>query len=300
LPDLEIKLICIWFHFLLTHDLAMPAIKLVEVYMKPYLPLAACAAMIAALVSPARMSAEDNDFHHEHRVRHVLLLSIDGMHAVDYLNCVNGVEGANDGQPYCPNLAALGRHAVNYTATSTSKPSDSFPGLMTIVTGGTPKTMGVYYDVAYDRSLDAPAKTTGNGVAAGTCTPFALPTGTRTEYEEGIDIDQTKLNGGAPGASLTDGGIASIDPKRLPRDPSSGCAPVYPWNFIRTNTIFGVIHNAGGYTAWSDKHPAYSAVAGRGGLLDDYYAPEINSNVIALPGVSTSEGVSCSTVRDPG
>lgn len=268
--------------------------------MKPYLPLAACAAMIAAFVSPARMLAEDNDSHHEHHIRHVLLLSIDGMHAVDYLNCVNGVEGANDGQPYCPNLAALGHHAANYTAASTSKPSDSFPGLMTIVSGATPKTMGIYYDVAYDRSLDAPAKTTGNGVAAGACTPYALPTGTRTEYEEGIDIDQTKLNGGAPGASPTDGGIASIDSKRLPRDPSSGCAPVYPWNFIRTNTIFGVIHNAGGYTAWSDKHPAYSAVAGRGGLLDDYYAPEINSNVIALPGVSTSEGISCATVRDPG
>jgi hypothetical protein len=40
--------------------------------------------------------------------------------------------------------------------------------------------------------------------------------------------------------------------------------PVYPWNFVRTNTIFGVIHAAGGYTAWSDKHPAYSAVSGPG------------------------------------
>jgi hypothetical protein len=27
------------------------------------------------------------------------------------------------------------------------------------------------------------------------------------------------------------------------------------------NTIYGVIHAAGGYTAWSDKYPAYSAVA---------------------------------------
>ena len=59
--------------------------------------------------------------------------------------------------------------------------------------------------------MTRPAKTTGNGLGAGPCTPFAAPTGTTTEYEEGIDIDQTKLNGGAPGASLTDGGIASID-----------------------------------------------------------------------------------------
>ena len=98
---------------------------------------------------------------------------------------------------------------MNYVAASTSKPSDSFPGLMTIVTGATPRTMGIYYDVAYDRWF-APQITTGNGLAGGTCTPGVFP-GTTTEYEEGIDIDQTKLNGGAPGASLTDGGIASID-----------------------------------------------------------------------------------------
>jgi hypothetical protein len=267
--------------------------------MKPCLLFAASAAIAAALITPARLTAED-DSHGEHRIKHVLLLSIDGMHAVDFLNCANGVEGVNGGEPYCPNLSALGHNAINYTAASTSKPSDSFPGLMSIVTGATPKTMGIYYDVAYDRSLDAPAKTTGNGVAAGPCTPFTVPTGTTTEYEEGIDLDQTKVNGGAPGAGLTDGGIASIDPKRLPRDPAAGCAPVYPWNFVRTNTIFGVIHAAGGYTAWSDKHPAYSSVAGPGGVLDDFYAPEINSNVIALPGVKTSEGVSCATVRDPG
>ena len=42
----------------------------------------------------------------------------------------------------------------------------------------------------------------------------------RPEFEEGIDIDQSLLNGGAPGASLTDGGIASIDPQKLIRDPA--------------------------------------------------------------------------------
>ena len=267
--------------------------------MKPYVLLAASAAVLAALTTPMHVTAEDNSSG-EHRIKHVLLLSIDGMHAVDFLNCTNGITGVNGGEPYCPNLAALGHNAINYTAASTSKPSDSFPGLMSIVTGATPKTMGIYYDVSYDRSLDAPAKTTGNGLAAGPCIPFTTPTGTTTEYEEGIDIDQTKVNGGAPGAGLTDGGIASIDPKRLVRDPAAGCAPVYPWNFVRTNTIFGVIHAAGGYTAWSDKHPAYSAVAGPNGVLDDFYAPEINSNVIGLPGVATSEGVSCAAIRDTG
>jgi hypothetical protein len=154
--------------------------------------------------------------------------------------------------------------------------------------------------VGYDRSLDAPAKTTGNGVVAGPCDSNAPPTGSEAEYEEGINRDQSKLNGGAPGAGLTDGGIASIDPDRLPRDPKAGCAPVYPWNFVRTNTIFGVIHAAGGYTAWTDKHPSYSSVAGSGGnSLDDYYSPEINSLVVDLPGVTTPTGLGCSKVADP-
>src|SRR5690242_21784508 len=128
-------------------------------------------------------------------VRRVLLISIDGMHALDYLNCRSG--------GYCPNLTALGRTGVNYTRTSSSRPSDSFPGLMALVTGGTPRTVGAYYDVAYDRVLAPPQNTTGNGVLGGTCTPNTN-SGTRTEYEEGIDLDQTKLNGGAPSG---DGGL---------------------------------------------------------------------------------------------
>ena len=254
---------------------------------------------LVALAGSTLGRAQDNDGFRSGEIKHVLLLSVDGMHAVDFLNCAQGVKGVNGGEPYCPNLAALGQTAVNYVAASTSKPSDSFPGLMSIVSGSTPKTMGIWYDVGFDRSLDAPAKTTGNGVAAGPCTPYGVPTGSRAEYEEGIDIDQTKLNGGAPGASLTDGGIASIDPQRLPRDPAAGCAPVYPYNFMRTNTIFGVVHKAGGYTAWADKHPAYSSVEGPGGIsVNDFYAPEINSTVVALPGVKTAEGESCAQVRD--
>lgn len=234
-------------------------------------------------------------------IKHVLLISVDGMHAVDFLNCANGIPTTNNGQPYCPAIAALGLNAVNYVSASTSKPSDSFPGLTAIVTGGSPALTGVYYDVAYSRALDAPAKTTGNGLGAGPCTPYGPPTGTTTEYEEGIDIDQTKVNGGAPGASLTDGGIASIDSQRLVRDPSRGCKPVWPWEFVRTNSIFSVVHANGGYAAWSDKHPAYASVASGLGpaALDDFYAPEINSNVIGLPGVTTPTGISCATVRDP-
>jgi hypothetical protein len=266
-----------------------------EVIMRAHIPLfaffaATCSAAVAQTYNPDWNRSE---------IKHVLLVSVDGMHAVDLLNCASGIPGVNNDQPFCPNLAALASTGLNYVAASTSKPSDSFPGLMTLMTGATPRTMGVYYDVAYDRTLSPPSTTTGNGNASGTCTPGTI-TGYSTEYDEGIDIDQSKLNGGAPGAGLTDGGIASIDTTRLDRDPTKGCTPVLPWNFVRTNTIFGVVHSAGGYTAWSDKHPSYSAVAGPGGgTLNDYYSPEINSSVVALPGVTTPDGISCSTIPDP-
>jgi hypothetical protein len=61
-----------------------------------------------------------------------------------------------------------------------------------------------------------------------------------------------------------------------------------------------VVHNAGGYTSWYDKHPAYAAVAGPGGgSLNEYFSPEINSTVVALPGYSTPAGVTCSPIPDP-
>ncbi len=114
-------------------------------------------------------------------------------------------------------------------------------------------------------------------------------------FDEGIDINKLDLNGGAPAG--VDGGIASIDPNKLERDPAHGCAPVYPWNFVRTNTIFGVVHAAGGYTAWTDKHPSYSSVSGpgKGTNVDDYYSPEINSIPVNLPQVKI---LSCNPLPD--
>ena len=266
--------------------------------------LRVCSCLVAlSLLASVAFAADKKPEHHDQRnhIRRVLLVSIDGMHAVDYLNCSQGIAGVNNGEPYCPNLAKLGQTAVNYLDTSTSRPSDSFPGLTTIISGATPRLHGAFYDVAYDRVYAPPTIATGNGLAGGTCTPNQ-PNGTTSEYEEGIDKNQQFLNG-IDGISTSngDGGINSIDPKKLIRDPFNNCAPVYPWNFVRTNTIFGVIHGAGGYTAWSDKHPAYSSVSGPGdgSNVDDFYAPEINSNVVALPGVQTALGLKCSPVPDP-
>src|SRR5215831_8748692 len=237
---------------------------------------------LTALMLGTSVPVPANDNDQGGGIQHVLLVSIDGMHAVDFINCAGG------SAPSCPNLAQLKQHGLNYLEASASRPSDSFPGLMAIVTGGSPRTFGAFYDVAYDRSLAPPTVMTGNGLLPGPCTPGVF-NGTSTEYEEGIDKDQTFLNGVGPGGG--DGGVESIDPGKLPRDPAKGCAPVFPWAFIRTNTVYGVIHQAGGYTAWSDKHPAYSSVAGPNTSgpanvaqnLDDYFSPEINSIPIELP-----------------
>ena len=261
--------------------------------MFPHRPLAAALLGLAIGSASLAVAHEGGEDRNHNRV---LLISIDGMHALDFQNCV--AAGT------CPNLAALRASGVNYTRTSTSRPSDSFPGLMALVSGGSPKLVGAYYDVAYDRVLAPPAADTGNGVLHGQCVP-GVPNGTRTEYEEGNEIDQTQLNGGSPAYSKLDGGIKSIDPAKLIRDPYHGCAPVYPWNFVRANTIYGVIHRAGGFTAWSDKHAVYAVVSGPTGTdqpsnVDDYYSPEVNSNAIPLPGVTTATGHDCSSINNNG
>src|ERR1700730_14120558 len=110
---------------------------------------------ISALAAPlAFADGEDGQV----SSRHVLLISIDGMHALDLHNCTAAST--------CPNMAALASTGVNYTRTSTSKPSDSFPGLMAIVTGGTPKLVGAYYAGASARVLAPPAADTAIRIRA--------------------------------------------------------------------------------------------------------------------------------------
>jgi hypothetical protein len=264
--------------------------------------VSACVVLSAALTlipdaHPVAARPDGDADDHAEGGRHVLLISIDGMHALDFVHCVSAGT--------CPHLTDLGTTGVTYPRTSTARPSDSFPGLMALVTGGTPKTVGAYYDVAYDRVLAPPLIDTGNGLLHGPCVPGTV-NGTRTEYEEGVDFDQSFLNGIGPKGpySPIDGGVLSIDPRKLPRDPFAACAPVYPWNFVRTNTIYGVVHAAHGQTAWADKHAVYAAVSGPTGTaqasnVDDYYAPDVNSDVIALPGVHTATGLSCDAIPDP-
>lgn len=190
--------------------------------------------------------------------KRVLLISVDGLHQQDLDNCI-----ANK---TCPNLATLGQTGVNYSNATTPGLSDSFPGLAALVTGGSPKSTGLFYDVTYDRTFYAPNDVACKG-----------PQGWNVVFDETVGIDAR--NGGA--LTHLDGGGA-FNPQAIPNAMINGkCTPVYPHNYIKTNTVFEVIKNniQGARTAWADKHAwAYDWVNGPSGNgVDDLSRTEINS-----------------------
>ena len=221
-------------------------------------------------------------------VKHVLLLSVDGLHESDLAYYL----AAN---PHSA-LAQLAGDGTDYTAARTTFPSDSFPGMVAQLTGGGPGTTGVYYDDTYNHAL-LPPETTD-------CA--STPLGTEVGWTEAADRSQNPITLdagqqlGDPALSLLPTNTLSqtlsdstaltaailkmtpnpqslLDPAALPVDPAT-CTPLYPHNYIRVNTVFDVAHAAGLHTAWSDKHPAYEILSGPDGTgLDDLFTPEINS-----------------------
>jgi hypothetical protein len=161
-------------------------------------------------------------------------------------------------------LAKLAGTGVQYTQAHTTTPSDSFPGMIALVSGATPKTSGVYYDDSYDRTLYAPGPQGCAGPDGGPGHP-----GTEVVFDESIAFDDSQLFSGG------------INANNLPwqKDSQGNCTHVFPHNFIKVNTVFEVAKFAGLYTAWSDKHPAYEILRGPSGEgIDDLYTPEINSD----------------------
>jgi hypothetical protein len=200
-----------------------------------------------------------------HRTQHVLLISVDGLHALDLLNYVSTHQDST--------LAALSRHGVTYTNNSTSTPSDSFPGLASLVTGGSPTTTGLWYDDTYNRALSPPVETDGLGNPGGAC-PGKI--GTNVAWDEAVDVDLTKLDGGG-----------GINQNFLVRDPNRSCKTILPHQYLRVNTVFEVVKSHGGRTAWTDKHPSYEWTNGPSGEgVEDFYGPEINSIPVPLPQIS--------------
>ena len=220
------------------------------------------ASLAVLLALPLAVSAQNKAAATLPPVKHVLLISVDGLHALDLANYVNTHQDST--------LAFLSNQGITYTNASTSTPSDSFPGLASLVTGGSPITVGLWYDDTYNRALSPPIHTDGLGNPGGAC-PGKI--GTNVAWDEAIDFDLTKLSGGG-----------GINPHFLTRDPKNNCAPILPHQYLRVNTIFEVVKANGGTTAWTDKHPSYEWTNGPSGKgVDDFFGPEINSIPVALP-----------------
>lgn len=228
--------------------------------LRPSVKVAALGVLIAAVVLPPNLQAGPTlkpARKEKFKTGHVLLISVDGLHSIDLINWVKAHPAST--------LAELTSHGYEYSNTSCSKPSDSFPGLMALITGGSPNATGIWYDVSYDRTYIAP------GAPAGT------PPGTVTTYDESIDLVKNAPNYSGLGIDLT----------ALPTNPANGNKVVLPWELLRVNTIFEVVHSHGRRTAWSDKHAAaYQIVRGPSGMgVDDYYSPEVTNSVLAGGGI---------------
>jgi predicted AlkP superfamily pyrophosphatase or phosphodiesterase len=223
--------------------------------------VASAAIAMAAAHNVAQAGEFGRDHDHDHdakRVERVLLISIDGLHEQDLARCI----GANS----CPNLASLAQSGITYTDAHTPGLSDSFPGLAALVTGGSPKSAGLFYDVSYDRTLYAPSDTNCTGKQ-----------GWNVVFDETTGIDAQ--NGGA--LVHLDGGGA-FNPQAIPHALVDGvCRSVYPHDYLKTNTIFEVVkqHMPAARTAWADKHAwGYDWLNGPSGHgVDDLARTEINS-----------------------
>ena len=205
--------------------------------------------------------------------QHVLLISVDGLHAIDVTNWIQNNPGSN--------FAKLAKSGIIYANAFTTAPSDSYPGMLAQVTGASPKTAGLFYDDSYDRReypsvnfyLSQKKRDPGCAGHPGTeATNFE-------ELDRGYDFSTGLV------ADLTGGGTlgrvyTQLDPNNMQRHIVGGkCEPVYPHEYVRANTIFEIAKAAGLYTAWSDKHPAYEDLSGPSGQgLDELFAPEINSH----------------------
>jgi hypothetical protein len=227
------------------------------------------AALAGATVASAAAAPADDG---HGGIRHVLLISVDGLHQQDLAWYVKAHPNSA--------LAGLYDRGLEYSSAKTPFPSDSFPGLMAQVTGGDPKVTGVYYDDTFNHDV----------FPAGTTDCSGPVPGGEAAYTEAADVDQSSIDAGQglaglPGSILqmTANPLDVINPASLPVDPAT-CKPILPNQYIKVNTIFNVAHAAGLRTAWSDKHPAYQMVNGPSGVgVNDFFTPEINSQALGFP-----------------
>lgn len=196
----------------------------------------------------------------------VLLISVDGLHQSDLSRYVSTHPRSA--------LASLVQRGISFSHAQTPVPSDSFPGMVGQVTGGNPRTTGIYYDVSYDHGLLPPGTTSCPGVRPGAV----------INDDESADLDPTRLDAGQGLTGLPDSilhmsgtPLSLLNAASFPVDPRT-CTPVLPHAQLRVNTVFEVARQHGLRTAWSDKHAAYDVLQGPSGEgIQDLFTPEINS-----------------------
>ena len=226
----------------------------------------------ATLTSASAATGSPGNGHEGSGIKHVLLISVDGLHQQDLSWYVKNYPASL--------LASLTGHGLEYSNAQTPFPSDSSPGMVAQVTGGDPRATGIYYDDTWNHDV-FPAGTTN-------CTG-PVPGG-EAAYHEAIDKNSNSIDAGQglaglPGSILqmTGNPLNVINPANLPVDPTT-CTPIYPNQYIQVNTIFNVARDHGLRTAWSDKHPAYMMLSGPSGTgVQDYFTPEINSQALGYP-----------------
>jgi len=234
------------------------------------------AALVVGTALASASAATDGSGQASHHrgsgIRHVLLISVDGLHQQDLAWYVKHNPGSL--------LANLMHHGLEYKNAETPFPSDSSPGMYGQVTGGDPRVTGIYYDDVWNHDV-FPAGTTN-------CTG-PVPGG-EAAYMEAIDVNSNSLDAGQglsglPGSILqmTSDPLQVINPQNLVVDPTT-CKPILPGQYMKVNTIFNVANDHGLRTAWSDKHPAYQTLDGPSGNgVSDFFVPEINSQAIGFP-----------------
>ena len=134
---------------------------------------------------------------HPSGIQHVLLISVDGLHQQDLTWYVNNFPNST--------LAALDHRGLEYSSALTPFPSDSFPGMVGQVTGGNPKTTGIYYDDTWNHDVFPVGTTNCSG---------PVPGG-EVAYHEADDVNQTRLDAGQ-GLRFLPGSILRMtpDPRR--------------------------------------------------------------------------------------
>jgi len=235
-------------------------------------PLALATAAIVTFGCLAAQAAPD----HSNHAKHVILISVDGLHQSDLETYVATHPGST--------LAMLVDQGASYSDARTPFPSDSFPGLTALVTGGNPRSTGVYYDDSWNRALLPPGTTD--------CA-HATP-GTEVTYFEALDLAPLAIDAGYGVGDISTStairqniyklpghAVDLINAGALPVDATT-CQVMYPHSYLRVNTVFEVAKAHGLHTAWSDKHAAYDLVNGPSGTgVDDLFVPEINSTIPA-------------------